>query len=324
MERTKSGEEATHVGMDDIPVDLRSSDAFPVLDDRSAASDAGHSAVDQALEVEELPPERERRRMVKSLPPTFIDKPPTVNVQPPVYEDNWPVQGTAQNSSEASASATRGPSTDPVSGQPERAQRSQDLNETPAAEELAKLPLRVGPGPLESSLDEANSLFRLRYYVLLASVAFVFGLAIVSGVAILGALVANAGWQVLAIIAALEALALLALVAILVFLQHEPSIHAAPTSTEIAQLETARAYLNKSFAFWEKYLNEREQNRSITAEDVAIAVSSLTAASHSLLDLEAGLAVLTSTKFKNAASEHQPPASTSSTRPTVRSRPSRY
>jgi hypothetical protein len=168
-------------------------------------------------------------------------------------------------------------------------------------------------------LDEVNNFIRLRYYVLLASVAFAFGLAIVSGIAMLGALLADADWQVLAITSALEAMALIALVAILVFLQNEPSIHSAPTSTEIAQLETARAYLNKSFEFWEKYLNERE----VTAEDVALAVSSLTAASHSLLDLEAGLAMLTTPKSKEVARD-QPLMHPPSTRPTVRSRPSRY
>lgn len=324
-EKTKSDEEATHRRVDDIPVDLRASDAFSVLDDPLAVGDALHSPAGRALEVEGLPPDaRERRPMMKDLPPTFAGKSPVVNNRPPVYEDKRPVQGTAAKSAGPSSNARRAPNPDSAAGEPDRAQRGVELSRTPAVQGLANLPHLAGPGPLESSLNEANNLVRLRYQVLLASVAFVFGLAIVSGIAMLGALVANAEWQVLAIIGALEAAALLALVAILVFLQNEPSVHSAPTSTEIAQLETARAYLNKSFEFWEKYLNEREGNRSITAEDVAIAVSSLTAASHGLLDLEAGLAALASAKFKRPTSEQPSPASTPSTRPTVRSRPSRY
>jgi hypothetical protein len=209
---------------------------------------------------------------------------------------------------------------------PAAAEAAEALQSAIAAALPAQTPLRAGSGSLESTAGEAERLARLRYNALVSALAVVFGLAIVAGLAVVFAVIGDAEWQLVAIAGGLEALAVVALVALLMFLEHEPLIQAAPTSTEMAQLETARTYMNKSFEFWEKYLTEREDGRPVTAEDVAMAVSSLTAASHNLLDLEAGLAKASAKPKETPREPHRDTMGpTSPTRPTpVRSRPSRY
>jgi len=194
-----------------------------------------------------------------------------------------------------------------------------------AAAALPQTPLGGGRGPLEHSMDAAARFVQLRYNALVMSLLGVSGLAALAAVALILAVVADAEWQIVAIVGGLEAVAMVALVALVLLLQHEPALRAAPTSTEMAQLETARTYLDKSFEFWEKYLTEREDGRPLTAEDVATAVSSLTAASHNLLDLETGLAKLSAKPTETTTRAPQSNGPTSPTRAApVRSRPSRY
>jgi hypothetical protein len=81
---------------------------------------------------------------------------------------------------------------------------------------------------------------------------------------------------------------------LLVLLQYRPARSFALAASQLAQLEATQTNLNRSFGFWERYLAERQQAHQLTANDVGMAVSSLTAASRDLmtteLSLEAGFA----------------------------------
>jgi hypothetical protein len=347
----------------EIPTGLRWTDPVPMVEEPlSSAADTATAGEGQVAAAADPPPVSSGRLTTENLPPPGEERlaaekdsviPPQeerasvrdlrseleslrqlMQERPEAVRPPQPAIAPAQTSEESppsveTAPAMQAPASDvetPVNETFKPTETAWWPNGTklPVAGEMRALPVVDGPGPLEASLDEANRFISLRYNALLGSLVFVFGLAVVSGIAMVAALVANAEWQVLAVTGGLVGLGVVALIALLLFLQYEPSIQAAPTATEMAQLETARTYLNKSFEFWEQYLSPREDGRPVTAEDVAMAVSSLTAASHSLLDLETGLAKLT-TKPKETPVQQQTTSASSPTRSTpVRSRPSRY
>ncbi|HWO74264.1 MAG TPA: hypothetical protein VNN21_11985 [Dehalococcoidia bacterium] len=145
--------------------------------------------------------------------------------------------------------------------------------------------VRLTPPVLDGTLDEAHHYIRLRYYVFLGSVLLVFLLAVFGAIAFLVALAGDADWKKLAIIGGMETLA----IAFLIFLQYRPARSFGSAATQVAKLEATRAQLNKSFEFWERFLNERQETRPLTAQEVAMAVASLTEASNGLFDVETGL-----------------------------------
>jgi hypothetical protein len=145
--------------------------------------------------------------------------------------------------------------------------------------------VRVSSPTLENALAEAHDYTRLRYFAFFSAVVFVFALAVAFGVAMVWALATGVGWQTLAIVTASEALALVALGAFLLFLQLGPPRNLGTSAEELAKREAARAYLNKSYDLWERFLSNHSESRTVTAEDVALAVSSLTAASQAVLDM---------------------------------------
>jgi hypothetical protein len=144
---------------------------------------------------------------------------------------------------------------------------------------------KVSSPTLENALAEAHDYTRLRYFAFFSAVVFVFTLAVAFGVAMVWALASGVGWQTLAIVTASEALALAALGAFLLFLQLGPPRNLGASAEELAKREAARAYLNKSYDLWERYLSNHSESRAVTAEDVALAVSSLTAASQAVLEM---------------------------------------
>jgi hypothetical protein len=144
---------------------------------------------------------------------------------------------------------------------------------------------KVSSSTLENALAEAHDYTRLRYFAFFSAIVFVFTLAMAFGVAMVWALSTGVGWQTLAIVTASEALALVALGAFLLFLQLGPPRNLGASAEELAKREAARAYLNKSYDLWERYLSNHSESRAVTAEDVALAVSSLTAASQAVLEM---------------------------------------
>jgi hypothetical protein len=181
---------------------------------------------------------------------------------------------------------------------------------------------KVSSPTLENALAEAHDYTRLRYFAFFSAVVFVFSLAVAFGGALIWALATSVGWQTLAIIAASEALALVALGAFLLFLQLGPPGNLRPSAEELAKREAARAYLNKSYDLWERFLSNHNESRAVTAEDVALAVSSLTAASQAVLDMTSPAPP--PSKSKEVAKEPvvvQPPPPI---QPTVTARPRRY
>jgi hypothetical protein len=142
--------------------------------------------------------------------------------------------------------------------------------------------VQVSPGLVERPLQEARRYIRLRYSVFLASVLLMLGLAVIIGLALLVMLAAGSGSGTLAIMAALEGLA----VVLLLFLQYRPARSFGSAAWQVAQLEATRAQLNKSFQIWERFLAEREESRPLSAQDVALAVSSLNTAAQGLFQFE--------------------------------------
>jgi hypothetical protein len=142
--------------------------------------------------------------------------------------------------------------------------------------------VQVNPSLVERSLDDARTYIRVRYGLFMASVLLVLAIAVFVGVALLITLATSAGWQTVASMAVLEGLA----VVLLLILQYRPARIFSSAAWQVAQLEATRAQLNNSFQVWERFLAEREESRPLSAQDVALAVSSLNTAARGLFQFE--------------------------------------
>jgi uncharacterized membrane protein YqjE len=142
--------------------------------------------------------------------------------------------------------------------------------------------VQVNPGLVEASLDDARTYIRVRYGLFMASVLVVLALAVLVGVALLVMLATSAGWRTVASMAVLEGLAIV----LLLVLQYRPARIFSSAAWQVAQLEATRAQLNNSFQVWERFLAEREESRPLSAQDIALAVSSLNAAAQGLFQFE--------------------------------------
>lgn len=149
---------------------------------------------------------------------------------------------------------------------------------------------RFSSAILEDALEESRRYIQVRYAVFLASVAVVFLLTVIVGIVFVGSLLGGSDWERIAISGAVATVSII----LLLLLQYRPARSFGSAASQVAQLEATRAHLNKSFEFWDRYLGERRESHQLSANDVAMAVSSLTAASRELMntemDLEAGLA----------------------------------
>jgi hypothetical protein len=142
--------------------------------------------------------------------------------------------------------------------------------------------VHVNPGLADSSLDDARTYIRVRYGLFMASVLLVLALAVLVGVALLIALATGAGSQTVASMVVLEGLAIV----LLLILQYRPARIFSSAAWQVAQLEATRAQLNKSFQVWERFLAERDESQPLSAQDVALAVSSLNTAAQGLFQFE--------------------------------------
>jgi hypothetical protein len=177
--------------------------------------------------------------------------------------------------------------------------------------------VQVNPGLVDGSLDDARTYIRVRYGLFMASVLLVLALAVVVGLALLITLATGAGWQTVAAMAVLEGLA----VVLLLILQYRPARIFSSAAWQVAQLEATRAQLNNSFQVWERFLAEREESRPLSAQDVALAVSSLNTAAQGLFQFEQKERELEqkSSRSSRAVGAQMPPG-----RATVSPNPRRY
>jgi hypothetical protein len=177
--------------------------------------------------------------------------------------------------------------------------------------------VQVNPSRVESSLDDARTYIRVRYGLFMASVLLVLTLAVLVGVALLITLATGAGSQTVASMVVLEGLA----VVLLLILQYRPARIFSSAAWQVAQLDATRAQLNKSFQLWERFLAEREESEPISAQDVALAVSSLNTAAQGLFRFEQKERKL---EQKSSGKSRAAGAQMAPARPTVSSNPRQY
>ena len=189
-------------------------------------------------------------------------------------------------------------STQPAADRPSSPQTERRAWNPPAA--------RFSPAIVEDTLDEARRYIRFRYLVFLASILVVFLVALIVGVAFIASLLSGADWEQTGISGGVLAVSIL----LLVLLQYRPARSFALAASQLAQLEATQGHLTKSYGFWERYLVEHQKAHQLTANDVALAVSSLTAATRELmtaqLSLDGGVANQSDANGKRARGSRLP------------------
>lgn len=142
---------------------------------------------------------------------------------------------------------------------------------------------------LRSSLEQARRYVYLTQAILIASlvIASIFSLA--SGLVLIGVLATGAEWQTVGITGALGVVSIITLF----LLAYRPGGTHRLALTQLAQLETARAYLDQIFNVWDKFFDSRtDAGVNITTDEVSVAMASLTEACGRI--------------FKDAASQGSP------------------
>ncbi len=142
--------------------------------------------------------------------------------------------------------------------------------------------MRFTPSGVDDALDQARRYIQVRYIIFLVSLLSVFLLTAIAGTVFVVLLLGGSDWERTAISGGVAAF----LVVILIILQYRPARSFASAATQVAQLESTRASLNKSIEFWDRFLAERQEERQLSAENIALAVSSITAASRELVQSE--------------------------------------
>jgi hypothetical protein len=155
------------------------------------------------------------------------------------------------------------------------------------AQRQASVDLRFRSQPVvNEALKDARRFIRVRYYSFLGSIVLLFVTLVVSAAVLAVSLLSDGAWEAQAGAGAIAGVALL----LLIFLQYSPAAGFATAAAELAQLEALRAHLERSYDFWDAFLEDRETNR-VVANDVAIAVSSMTSATRELVAAQAEFVV---------------------------------
>jgi hypothetical protein len=138
---------------------------------------------------------------------------------------------------------------------------------------------------LDSSILEARGRTHLYFGVYIAAVCLTFIPCLFSAIFFISSLISGAEWQRLVSTGLMTA----GLATLAAFILYRPPASVNKAAGKVAQLEAARAYLDKYPSYWESFFRYRGASPSpLTADEVAAAVASLTAASHSILfDVEA-------------------------------------
>lgn len=158
---------------------------------------------------------------------------------------------------------------------------------------------RFSPSSVDDALNQARRYIQVRYVIFLASLLVVFALTAIAGGVFAVSLLNDSDWKQSAISGGVAAF----MVLILILLQYRPARSFGSAATQVAQLEATRSSLNKSIEFWDRFLDERQQARELTANDIAMAVTSMTTASRELIDAEIDVEVGRSAKAQAAKAE---------------------
>jgi hypothetical protein len=126
-------------------------------------------------------------------------------------------------------------------------------------------------------------------------VGVLFAVGIVSAAVLVVSLLSNTGWEQQVASGAVAGAAVL----FLVMLQYRPTGSFAAAGTEIFQLEALRADLEKSYDMWDVFLQQRDARQQISANDVAIAVSSMASATRELVAAQADMMRTSSRQSRN-------------------------
>ena len=139
--------------------------------------------------------------------------------------------------------------------------------------------------PAGQSLKEARRMIRLRYLVFLASMFVLFATMVAATIALAVFALGDGRWEELAASGAIAGAALL----LLVLLQYRPIAGYATAASELTRLEALSTHLEKSYALWDGFLEQKRSSQQVGANDVALAVSSMTAATRDMVSLQAEL-----------------------------------
>ena len=157
----------------------------------------------------------------------------------------------------------------------------------------------------DNALTEARRFVRLRYFGFLLSMLILLATLVVAVIVLGVSLLTDATWKEQAASGGVAGGALL----LLLFLQYRPAGSFASAAVEIAQLEALRNHLEKSYALWDGFLEVRESQQQVAANEVALAVSSMTATTRELIATQAQLAAgRGSSRGSNAAKQALPPS----------------
>jgi hypothetical protein len=156
----------------------------------------------------------------------------------------------------------------------------------PSALRSAAPSFTLAASPAESqSMTEARRLIRVRYFAFLASMSVLFVTMVVAVIALAVFALNDGRWEEKAASGAIAGGTLL----LLVLLQYRPVSGYATAASEMAQLEALSTHLQKSYALWDGFLENRGNVQQVGANDVALAVSSMTATTREMVALQTEL-----------------------------------
>ncbi len=189
-------------------------------------------------------------------------------------------QSPAAPASAKAAEAAAAPESAPIAVEkPPVSSTSSSVRATP--------PRRFSSPNLDIALDRARLYIQVRYLIFLTTLLAFFVLTIIVGGFFIISLLGSSDWQKIGISGGVVAF----LVLVLLFLQYRPARSFSSAATQVARLEATRESLIKSIEFWDRFLDERQQERNLEADDIAMAVTSMTTASRELLNMEIDLEV---------------------------------
>jgi hypothetical protein len=150
---------------------------------------------------------------------------------------------------------------------------------------FAGLRARTGLGS-DEALKEARRFIRMRYYSFLASIVTLLLIFIIAAIALGVSRLGGGEWEVEAAAGAVAGTSLL----LIILLQYRPATGFCTAASELAQVEALHSHLERSYALWDAFLEDREAKQQVQANEVALAVSSMTAATRELVAAQAELA----------------------------------
>jgi hypothetical protein len=125
----------------------------------------------------------------------------------------------------------------------------------------------------------------LRYFSFLLSLFILVATLAVGAGVLVSSLLDDSRWEQQAASGAVAGAALL----LLLVIQYRPAGGIVTAAAELAQFDAQATHLEKSYALWDRFLEQRAEGQEISARDVAMAVSSMTAATREMMAAQADL-----------------------------------